>query len=230
MKTFAFVFARGGSKGLPKKNLKKIEGKTLLQHSVDTAKQIKEIKEIYVSTEDSSIKKEAIKLNVNIIPRPKDLAKDNSDEWKAWQHAVKYLKKRNESFDVFVSIPATSPLRKVEDIKACIAALDTGVDSVIVVTESARSPWFNMIKRKENGDSELVNKNKNIYRRQDAPKTYDLTTVAYVTRPNFILSAKGVFDGNCKSIVIPKERSIDIDDIYDYELAKFLFSKRKRNL
>jgi len=227
MKIFAFIFARGGSKGLINKNLKKINKKSLIQYAVDTAKEINEINEIYVSTEDNKIKNEAKRLDVNIIDRPLDLAKDSSDEWVAWQHAINFLEKRGKTFDIFVSIPATSPLRKAQDVKKCIKALKNDVDVVVTATQSGRNPWFNMITKDKNDFSKLVNKGKKVTRRQDAPKVFDLTTVAYVAKRDFIISSKGIFNGKCKAVLIPKIRAIDIDDQYDFDLAKYLIEKRK---
>lgn len=228
MKIFAFIFARGGSKGLRNKNLKKINKKSLIQYSVEIAKEIKEINEIYISTEDNKIKNEAKRLNINIIDRPLKLAKDSSDEWAAWQHAINFLEKKGKTFDVFVSIPATSPLRKAQDVKNCIKALTKDIDIVVTATQSARNPWFNMVMQDKNGFTKLVNKGKKISRRQDAPKVLDLTTVAYVAKKDFITSSKGIFDGNCKAILIPKIRSIDIDDQFDFDIAKYLIEKRKQ--
>ena len=98
MKIFAFIFARGGSKGLPGKNLLNLDGKPLLAHSIMTAKNIDEISRIFVSTDSSEIAEVAIKYGAEVINRPSDLAQDNSPEWMAWAHSVSWLEKRGEFF------------------------------------------------------------------------------------------------------------------------------------
>ena len=123
MKTYAFIFARGGSKGVPGKNIKEICGKPLIAYSIEIAKEIEYIEKIYVSTEDDNIANVAKKYGADIIPRPHNLAQDDSPEWLAWQHAVKWLGEKGESFDIFVSLPATSPLRNKKDITQCLRLL-----------------------------------------------------------------------------------------------------------
>jgi len=229
MKTYAFVFARGGSKGVPGKNIRKLAGKSLLAYSIDLAKGIEMVDKIFVSTEDETIASIALEHDVNIIDRPEGLALDNTPEWLVWQHAVKWLEERGEKFDVFLSLPTTSPLRNKSDIYSSIKCLDENTDVVLSMTVAARSPSFNMVRKTNDGFIELLMKNNQpIHRRQDAPKIYDLTTVAYVTRPKFIKSARGIFEGRVKSIEIPAERAIDIDSELDFEIAEFLIYRLKK--
>ncbi len=224
MDIFAFIFARGGSKGLVKKNIKELGGLPLITHSIYMAKKIEEIKKIYVSTDCNEIADVAQSYDAEIIQRPLELAKDDAPEWLAWQHAVDYIQKKGESFDVFLSLPTTSPLRSKEDITNCIVALTPEVDAVITVTPSARNPYFNMVTREDNG---LCHKlyDANVMRRQDAKPTYDITTVAYVTRPNYIMKQEHLFAGRIASVLIPKERALDIDDAYDFLIAETLYDQ-----
>ena len=122
-KTVCFIFARGGSKGLPKKNILSISGKPLLIHSIRIAKSIKEIDSIYVSTDSEEIADLAFTENIEVIKRPSELAKDNSPEWLSWQHAIQFVYKREGHFNIFVSLPTTAPLRIKEDVNRCIKAL-----------------------------------------------------------------------------------------------------------
>ena len=146
MKTYAFIFARGGSKGVPGKNIKEICGKPLIAYSIEIAKEIECIEKIYVSTEDDNIANVAKKYGADIIPRPHNLAQDDSPEWLVWQHAVKWLEEKGKSLDVFISLPTTSPLRNKKDITQCLASLDEKTDVVVGITEATRSPFFNMVK------------------------------------------------------------------------------------
>ena len=226
MKTFAFIFARGGSKGVPGKNIKEICGKPLLAYAIEIAQSVDRIEKIFVSTEDENIATVAKEFGAEIIPRPNNLAQDDSPEWLAWQHAIKWLGNAGQSFDTFVSLPTTSPLRNKKDITKCLNSLNEETDLVIGVTEAARSPWFNMVKQDNDGYLKVLMRNENKYiRRQDTPKIYDMTTIAYVSRPEFIMNKNGGFDGRVKGVEIPPERALDIDTEFDFEIAEFLMRK-----
>jgi N,N'-diacetyl-8-epilegionaminate cytidylyltransferase len=228
--TYSVIFARGGSKGLPGKNIRPFAGVPLLAHTINLAHSIGEIDRVFVSTDDPEIAEVARNANATVIARPSDLAKDDSPEWLAWQHAVKWIKNKFGAFDRFVSLPATSPLRSQDDVSRCLLALNDRVDMVVAISESARSPWFNMVSRDEQGYVKTLCENKaRISRRQDSPSAYDLTTVAYVSRPDFIKRADGVFAGRTKGIEVPRERAIDIDTILDFKIAEYIwFAKQER--
>lgn len=222
MRNFAFIFARGGSKGLPGKNIKPLAGKPLLQYSIDTALASDLIEQVFVSTDDKAIAQVAIEGGAILIERPVELATDQSPEWLSWRHAVEWATEHYGSFDGFVSLPATSPLRSQEDVEAAILKrqADTA-DICIAVTPASRSPYFNMVKYNEAGFVELVNQPEGeVSRRQDAPKVFDITTVVYATTPEFVLNNYGLFSGKVASIEVPKARAVDIDDIYDFRLAE----------
>lgn len=227
MTCVAFIFARGGSKGVPRKNIKMLNGKPLIAHSIEVALKTPGIDRVIVSTDDEEIAAVAKKFGAEVpFLRPTNLASDTSPEWLSWQHAVDFVEK-NGGIDIFISLPATSPLRSVEDVQACLKALDQNTDVVVTAQEASNNPYFNMLKRDENGFSDLVNRpEKFITRRQDAPKVYDMTTVAYVTRPEFIKNNTNIFDGRMKSVIIPSERAVDIDNPVDFMLAEVLMSQR----
>lgn len=224
MKTVAFIFARAGSKGLPGKNTKILNGKPLIQYSIDVAKKVSQISEIFVSTDCDSIADIAKKNNIKIIKRPARLASDTSPEWLSWRHAIDYVNKNFETFDRFVSIPTTSPLRSAQDVCSALDRLEaTNADVCISVTPATRSPFFNMVKSKDKKYFELVNQSKNtINRRQESPEVFDITTVVYAAKVDFIMQHDSIFSGNVTAIVIPKNRSLDIDDIYDFLYAETL--------
>lgn len=224
MKTVAFIFARGGSKGLPGKNVKPLNGKPLLQYSIEVAKKVEQIDDVFVSTDCPKIAEVALNNGVKVIQRPAELASDTSPEWLSWRHAIDYVTEHFGAFDRFVSLPATSPLRNELDVQAALDKLDaTKADICISVTPANRSPYFNMVKKIENGHIDIVNKPKGeVARRQDAPEVFDVTTVVYVTSPEFVQSYYGVFSGKVTCIEVPKERAVDIDDIYDFKYAECL--------
>ena len=224
---YAFIFARGGSKGLPGKNIRLLNNKPLIQYSIETALSSPSISKVFVSTDDVDIADVASSGGAIIIDRPKELATDDSPEWLSWRHAIEWVNKKHGEFDVFVSLPTTAPLRNVEDVESAIDKLiKSKADICISVTPASRSPYFNMVKVALNGEVSLVNPPKNeVSRRQDAPDVFDITTVVYTSTPTFILSNYGIFSGNVTSINVPKERSVDIDDIYDFKLAEVLLKE-----
>lgn len=233
MRIFAFIFARGGSKGIPRKNLRMLGDMPLISHSILQALACTEITRVIVSTDDKEIAEIAVKYGAEVpFYRPEELSGDYSSEFDAWKHAVNEIQK-NDSFDIFISLPATSPLRSQEDIQHCLSKFtNSDADTLITVKEASRSPYFNMVKINDQGYSELAaapNSCTRFIRRQDVPKMYDMTTVAYVSTPEFIISSNSVFDGTVKSVIIPDERAIDIDTPLDFEIANFLYLRNKNN-
>jgi len=223
MRVFAFVFARGGSKGLPRKNVLPLGGKPLLAWSIDLAKSLSTIERVFVSTEDTEIARVGMDHGAEVIERPAHLAADDAPEWLAWQHAIKTAGERYGAFDIFLSLPATAPLRTAADVVSVLDALNECWDIVLTMTESERSPWFNMVKHQEGGQLTTVNENDGtIARRQDVPKTYDLTTVAYAAHPQFILESRSIWDGRVTGVEVPKKSAVDIDTRFDFELAEYI--------
>ena len=224
---FAFIFARGGSKGLPRKNVLQLDGMPLVCHSINQAKRNSKIKKIFVSTDCQEIENIAKTNGARVIKRPKELATDSAPEWLAWQHAVKTLIDLGENFDVFLSLPPTAPLRNSVDIDNCLSAIKPGVDAVITMSGAQRNPWFNMVSKTPEGIVKLVNTGKDIKRRQDAPQCFDITTVAYAARSKYIINAKNIWEGKVVGVEVPIERAIDIDTLLDFEIADFLIRKQK---
>ena len=226
----ACIFARGGSKGLPGKNIRLFAGKPLIAWAIEAAKGVDGIDEVLVSTDSEEIAKVASDFGAQVpFLRPEDLSRDDSPEWNAWRHALQYFHDNDgEMPGALLSVPTTAPLRVVEDLQKCVDLYQAGgCDSVITVTEAHRNPYFNMVSIAENGVTEIVCQNESgLTRRQDAPKVFDITTVAYVVNSEFIMKQNGLFEGLVKSIRVPIERSIDIDTIFDFEVAEFLMRKR----
>tara|TARA_B100000965_G_C19603076_1_gene764197 strand:+ start:10283 stop:10978 length:696 start_codon:yes stop_codon:yes gene_type:complete len=225
-KNICLIFARGGSKGLKNKNIKNFNKKPLIYYTIKFALNSKLIHEIYVSTDSKKIQNYCKKLNVKIIDRPAYLAKDTSKEILSWKHAINILNKKKIDIKNIIILPVTSPLRNDEDIKKALK-LANSCDIVLSATNSSRSPYFNMLKKTLNGYKLFIHNNK-FFRRQDVPQTYDVSTNFYVTNSNFINKTKHIYDGKIKIVEIPKERSIDIDDKYDFELAEFFYKKNKK--
>ena len=230
MKTVAFIFARGGSKGLPGKNILSFGGKPLIAWSIECALSTKTIQRVIVSTDSAEIAGIAKDYGAEVpFIRPIELATDESPEWLSWQHALNYLRLSTKTLpDAMISLPTTSPLRTVYDVERCIDEFSRGeCDVLITVTEAGRNPYFNMVKENDDGTVSLVLGNSLITRRQDAPPVYDMATVCYIANPEFVLSSKSIFDGRVKAIRLPKERAIDIDSLLDFQVAEFLLNYGK---
>jgi CMP-N-acetylneuraminic acid synthetase len=229
MKTVAFIFARSGSKGLPNKNMKLFAGKPLIAYSIEQALTTKRIERVIVSTDSNEIAKVALDFGAEVpFLRPYELATDDSPEWLSWRHGLEYLRTSTGSLpQVMVSLPPTAPLRNNQDIENCLNEFEKDdSDVVIAVTDAHRNPYFNMVKANKDGSVSLVNKMKTkISRRQEAPKLYDVTTLCYVAKPQFVLNHNSIFEGRVKSVHIPIARSIDIDSLLDFQIAEFLKSK-----
>lgn len=226
MANFSFIFARGGSKGIPKKNLTQINKKSLLFYSIDISRSSESIDRCFVSTDCEEIKSQALNYGAEVINRPKELAQDDSPEWNAWQHAIKWVNEKYGEFEKFISLPVTAPLRTKDDVDKCIKILDKETDVVITITEAHRNPFFNMVKNEDGYLKRVCEPLSTIVRRQDAPLVFDMTTVAYVLRPDFIIKNQSIWSGRIKGVKIPKIRSIDIDDNYDLEIARYLHSRK----
>ena len=231
MKAVAFIFARGGSKGLPGKNIRPLNGKPLIVWSIEHALSVKRIKRVIVSTDSDEIAELARQHGAEVpIMRPAELAGDNSPEWLAWRHALNYLKESTgELPEVMVSVPTTAPLRLPIDIENCLDEYEKGdADMVITVTDAHRSPYFNMVKTNADGSVGLVNPPQSaIARRQDAPLVYDMATVCYVANPVFVMTHNATFEGKVKAVNIPAERAIDIDTLLDFQIAESLLNIRE---
>lgn len=222
----AFIFARGGSKGVPRKNLKPLAGLPLIGHAIRTAMACPSLGEVIVSTDDDEIAETALAMGAMVpFKRPAALAGDTASEWLAWRHAIEWVQRNQGPFDIFVSLPATSPFRSVEDVEACIEILkrDPSADLVTTVKKADRSPWFNMVTLDTEGLAQLVIQPEfGVTRRQDAPAVYDMTTVAYAVRPNFVLTHDGLFGGRMRVVEVPAERAMDIDTPFDFAMADLI--------
>lgn len=230
MNVVAFIFARGGSKGLPGKNIRPLAGKPLIAWSIEHAQSVARVRRVIVSTDSEDIARVAREYGAEVpFMRPPELAQDTSPEWLAWRHALKFIEDDEGSLpEAMLSVPATAPMRLPIDIENCLDEFAKGnADTVITLSDAHRNPWFNMVKENVDGSVSLVNEPAiGISRRQDAPPVFDMTTVAYVARPQFVLQQMGLFSGRVRAVNVPLERAIDIDTLFDFELAEFLFARR----
>lgn len=219
------ILARGGSKGIPRKNIKIIAGKPLIVHSIDAAKQVPEIDKIYVSTEDSEIKKVSLDNNTIVIDRPNNLAQDTSSYLETVQHALDSIRER-DSNSIIVLLETTSPMRSSSDVRNCIKLLDEKADCVVSISEVKISPVYMYVKKNEfleKYDPVTIPKN-----RQEMQKLFYYNGSILVTTTNFLKSQKDVvFGGKMKYYILDEQSSFDIDTQLDFTLCDFLLRKNK---
>lgn len=227
----AFIFARGGSKGIPNKNIKLLAGKPLISYSITAALSSKYISKVIVSTDSSEIAKVAEEYGAVVLWRPEDLTTDESPEIFSWKHAIKTFQEYfSNPNSIFISLPATSPLRASIDINSAIEYLrQKNCDIVFGITPSNRNPFLNMAIIDKNDHIKIVNKSTQINRRQDAPSVYDITTCVYACYGEYILNSLSLMEGKVGYVLIPPERAIDIDDPFDFYLAELILKNSYEN-
>ena len=229
MQIVALIFARGGSKGLPGKNIRPLAGRPLLAWAIGQAQAVPRIGRIIISTDSEQIAAVAREWGAEVpFMRPAELARDDSPEWLAWRHALHYLKESAGAYpDAMIVVPATAPLRAPADLENCLDEFTKGgADMVFTVTDAHRNPYFSMVKRNADGTVGLVIPPQgSVFRRQDAPVVYDITPVAYVARPEYVMSRTGLFEGRARVVHVPPERAVDIDTLLDFRIAELLVSK-----
>ena len=158
--------------------------------------------------------------------RPEVLSTDTASEWQAWQHAIEFVQTNIESFDRFVSLPTTAPCRQEKDVQGALNQLQDDVDIVVTASKSGHHPCFNMLKTESTGFSSKFIEDEIASRRQDVEQAFNMTTVAYVTRPDFILSNNSIWDGALKMQEVDMLNAIDIDDASDFKLAELILQDR----
>jgi CMP-N-acetylneuraminic acid synthetase len=228
-RVLGLVCARGGSKGVPRKNLRKLGGRPLVAWSIASARACPLIDRVILSTEDAEIAETAKAFGAEVpFLRPAGLARDDSPEWLVWRHALNEMQKHHGfAADYLVVLPPTSPFRDVPDVEASLRQLHaTGADIVISVTEASRNPYFNMVELDATGGARLCKRPPGgVVRRQDAPKVYDITTVVYSARADFVRRAGGTWEGAVQAVHIPAARALDIDTEMDLRFAEFLLEE-----
>jgi CMP-N,N'-diacetyllegionaminic acid synthase len=223
------ISARGGSKGVPGKNIKKLLGKPLIGWSIEQAKSCPEIDKVVVSTDSEEIAGIARNFGAEVpFIRPSELAGDTVGKWRVWQHGLEMCDSiYKEPIDVFVDLDCTSPLRDVSDISNSIRQFQREkVDAVFSICEARKNPYFNMLEKLN--DRLVLSKclPKTVTRRQDAPKVFEHVASIYVIDPEYLRKGTGLLSGNVRGYNIGPQKSLDIDSDFDFELIEFLMKKR----
>lgn len=232
MNRICTICARGGSKGVPNKNIRLLLGKPLIAYSIQQAKQTGLFDCIAVSSDSQEILDIAKQYGADYqILRPKEMATDSSAKLPAIRHCVKEVERfTNCVFYEVVDLDATSPLRIPDDIISAIELnKPQSVSNVITGMPSRRSPYFNLVELNSEGYVTLSKKMATpVFRRQDAPKCYDMNASIYVWKRDVLMdtSTDSVFHDRTLLYEMPEERSIDIDSELDWKLVELILTER----
>ena len=230
MKRVCTICARGGSKGVPNKNIRQMVGKPLIGHSILQAQSSGLFEAIAVSSDSPEILDISKKFGVDYsIFRPQELASDGAPKLPAVQHCVNEVERiSGENFDVIVDLGITSPLRLTKDIEGAVRLLEEkNVSNVITGCPARRSPYFNLVERDEDDYVRLSKPPEQIItRRQDAPECFDVNASVFVWNRSGLIGSKSVINADTLLFVMPEERSIDVDHEWEFEYVEFLFNKR----
>ncbi|WP_036214779.1 cytidylyltransferase domain-containing protein [Lysinibacillus sphaericus] len=220
----AIIPARGGSKGVPRKNIRDLAGKPLIAWTIEEAKKSKYISRLILSSEDEEIIDIAKHYGCEVpFVRPRELAQDATPGIDPVLHAIQQC----PDFDYVVLLQPTSPLRTVEDIDGCIElAIKQHADFCVSVTESEKSPYW-MYTIKNNGHlNPLVMEDKIATRRQDLPKSYVLNGAVYIARTSALVKEKSFLNKNTKAFIMPTMRSFDIDTELDMKICEGILNNK----
>ena len=222
----AIVPARGGSKGIPRKNIKFLAGKPLIAYTIRVALESKYLDgKVFVSTEDKEIAKISKKYGAKIVKRPQKLATDNISSIDVVLHALKFLKKEEGEPDIAILLNPTSPLRTATDIdKEIELFLRNKCESVIGVCESESSYWA--LKIKKGFLIPVFGKKYFETRRQDLPKVYIPNGVIFISTPKILNKYKTFYTNKILPFIMPLERSVDIDNEIDFKLVETIIKNQ----
>lgn len=229
-KVLALIPARGGSKGLPGKNIRDLAGKPLLEWTIAAARESRFVDKVVLSTDSEDIAEVASKIGLEVpFLRPSHLATDKSCSFDALLHALDWFAEKEQIFDLVVWLQPTSPLRTADDIDRAIELYYAKeADAIVSVCEADHHPWWcNVLPEDGNMGTfmrpEVLNTN-----RQDLPIHYRLNGALYIGSPSFLCRNLSFYSKKTYAYVMPKERSVDIDSLLDFYIAEKLLALAKK--
>ena len=227
MKILYLIPARAGSKGLPGKNVKILGDKPLIAHTIDFAlKNIKEEDELCISSNDAEVLDIAKSLRIDVpFVRPEELASDTANSYDVIMHAIKYYEDNNKCFDLVLLLQPTSPFRSQDDFDTLIQSYDDEVEMVVSVKKAKENPYFTLFEENESGFLDKCKKG-DFQRRQDCPDVFAFNGSMYLLKVSALKNRTINEFKKIKKIVMPEERSIDIDTMADWILAEFYLNKQ----
>lgn len=227
MNILYLIPARGGSKGIPHKNIKPLNGKKLIEYSIDIARQLTEDENICVSTDDDAIIDivQAYGLDVP-FKRPQALATDTIGTYEVLLHAINYYKSIHKNYDTLVLLQPTSPFRRKVDVENALKIYSPDIDMVVSVKESTANPYFNCFEENKDGFLKLSKGEGGVYRRQDIPKVWEYNGAIYIINiESLIKNSNFAFDKIKKYVMEPKY-SLDIDTFFDWQIAELIIKNK----
>lgn len=226
MKTLIIIPARGGSKGIPHKNIKPLNGKPLIQYTIDVARGVAKDEDICVSTDDSEIIKcvEDYGLKVPFI-RPAELATDTAGTYEVLLHALDFYEKQGRHYDVVLLLQNTSPFRNIEHVKEAMKLYLPDIDMVVSVNQTKTNPYYNCFEEDSEGFLKKTLDCTGFVRRQDAPVTYEYNGAIYVINAAQLKRMSlGKFTRKIK-YVMDDIHSVDLDNMIDWKFAEFIIKE-----
>lgn len=223
----AIIPARGGSKGVPRKNIRLLAGKPVIAWTIDEAIKSKYIDRLILSSEDEEIIQVARKYGCEVpFKRPFELAQDDTPGIEPVIHVLNTLEKK---YDYIVLLQPTSPLRTVEDIDGCIQhCIEKGVHACVSITEAPQSPYWMYKMDDDNKLNPVVQSGEIINRRQDLPTVYVLNGAVYVAETKFINENRSFLTENTVGYIMSGENSVDIDTETDFAYCEWFIDRRSR--
>lgn len=229
--TLYIIPARGGSKGIPRKNIKELGGKPLIAYSIEVAKELAANSHICLSTDDDEIAEVARSYGLDVpYKRPDHLATDTSGSREVIIDAMDNWQRRGIKFDKVVLLQPTSPFRTANDVRHCIDLYTHDLDMVVSVTKASCNPYYDCFETDSNGHLHISKGDGKLIRRQDAPDAWQYNGAIYVINPRSI-RAMGFGDFSRRiPYPMPKERSIDLDSSLDWLIAESIIKHLQHNI
>lgn len=218
--------ARGGSKGIPRKNIKPLNGKPLIYYAIDTARAITADENICVSTDDMEIKSvvEAYGLKVPFL-RPDELATDTAGTYEVLLHALDFYKRQGKHYDIVLLLQVTSPFRKAEQVKEALELFRQTNDKdamVVSVKECPSNPYYDIFEEDQDGYLQISKGDGTIYRRQDAPKVYEYNGAIYIIDAHTLKHTHMHKIPHRVKYVMDAKSSFDLDTMQDWDMAEMM--------
>lgn len=226
MKILVIIPARGGSKGIPHKNIKPLAGKPLIHYTIDVARQIVANEDICVSTDDPEIIQCVEDYGVKVpFVRPSELATDTVGTYEVLLHALNYYEQQGKTYDVVILLQNTSPFRTPKQVKEALALYNSNLDMVVSVKECSANPYYCVFEENTEGFLNICKGNGNITRRQDAPKVYEYNGAIYVINPKSLKEMPLYKFTKRIKYVMDEKSSLDLDTMNDWHMAELQISK-----
>ena len=226
MECLVIIPARGGSKGIPHKNIKPLNGKPLIRYTIDVARGVAKDEDICVSTDDPEIIKcvEDYGLKVPFV-RPAELATDTAGTYEVLLHALDFYEKQGRHYDVVLLLQNTSPFRNVEHVKEALKLYRSDIDMVVSVNQTKTNPYYNCFEEDAEGFLKKTLDSTGFVRRQDAPVTYEYNGAIYViNEAQMKKMSLSKFTRRVK-YVMDDIHSVDLDNMIDWKFAEFVLKE-----